>query len=276
LFWEYDSRIAVRWNIDPENVAFWSPYAVLYGMPLTISDPNGDCPWLLLAALLLTADVAIAPTRHPHIDGPAIAEARRNHDVGLAVDIMAPGIGAVAEKYVFKKVAVKAAPLVTKVTSSAVVVQVKEVSKRILKPVATKIEGIVRPTWQASEKFIGKMLGKDFKFHKVFKEGVQISSNKEGSVVPEYYNFLTKEAIEVKNYNLTTRGGISDLINNVSEQANYRNLNLPAGSSQTVFIDVTGQNATKVLQSEIISRIKEKTKDVKDLVIKFFEQEKGK
>ena len=72
------------------------------------------------------------------------------------------------------------------------------------------------------------------------------------------------------------RGNISNLVSNISEQANYRNINLPAGSSQTVFIDVTGQNATKDLQNEIISRIKEKTKDVKDLTIKFFEQEKGK
>ena len=151
------------------------------------------------------------------------------------------------------------------------VVVTEKVVTRVLKPVAAKIEGIARPAWQSSEKAIGKMLGKEFKFHKAFKGGKEVDYGTEGAAVPEYYNFVTKQSIEVKNYDLTTRGKISNLIKNVSDQANYRNINLPEGSAQKVYIDITGQKVSKELQDEIIDRIKDKTKDV-EIDIKFFVQ----
>ena len=42
LFWEYDSRIAKRWNVDPRPVVSISPYAVMQGNPILFSDPLGD------------------------------------------------------------------------------------------------------------------------------------------------------------------------------------------------------------------------------------------
>ena len=156
-----------------------------------------------------------------------------------------------------------------------VVVVSQKVVTKTLKPVATKIEGLVRPAWQTSEKAIGKMLGKEFKFHKAFKGGKEVDYGTEGSAVPEYYNFATKQSIEVKNYDLTSRSKISNLINNISDQANYRHINLPEGSAQKVYIDITGQNVSKELQDEIINRIKEKTKDV-TIDVKFFVQKTAK
>ncbi len=153
-----------------------------------------------------------------------------------------------------------------------VLVVAEKVAVKTLKPVAVKIEGLVRPAWQESEKFLGKMLGKDFKFHKAFKDGVEVDYGTEGSVVPEYYNFATKSSIEVKNYTLTNRGGISNLVKNVSDQANYRSINLPGGSTQTIYIDITGQKLSKELRTEIKDRITSKLEEGVTADIKFFEQ----
>ena len=44
-FWEYDSRIGRRWNIDPVFKEFESPYACLSDNPISQIDPNGGSVW---------------------------------------------------------------------------------------------------------------------------------------------------------------------------------------------------------------------------------------
>lgn len=41
-FWQYDSRIVRRWNVDPLVKEFESSYLVFGGNPVLLSDPNGD------------------------------------------------------------------------------------------------------------------------------------------------------------------------------------------------------------------------------------------
>lgn len=41
-FWEYDSRVARRWNIDPRGVKGVSEYAVFMNNPISFTDFNGD------------------------------------------------------------------------------------------------------------------------------------------------------------------------------------------------------------------------------------------
>jgi hypothetical protein len=43
-FWEYDSRSARRWNVDPKNSKYpmLSPYCVFYNNPILNNDPFGD------------------------------------------------------------------------------------------------------------------------------------------------------------------------------------------------------------------------------------------
>jgi len=41
-FWEYDSRIVRRWNLDPVLKDDESPYLCFSGNPIWFSDPNGD------------------------------------------------------------------------------------------------------------------------------------------------------------------------------------------------------------------------------------------
>ena len=42
LYWEYDSRIGRRWNVDPVKKESESPYLTFSGNPILLSDPNGD------------------------------------------------------------------------------------------------------------------------------------------------------------------------------------------------------------------------------------------
>lgn len=42
MFWEYDSRIGRRWNVDPVVKEYESPYLCLNGNPILESDPDGD------------------------------------------------------------------------------------------------------------------------------------------------------------------------------------------------------------------------------------------
>lgn len=40
-YWEYDSRLGRRWNVDPVTYAWISPYATFQNDPVLIADPNG-------------------------------------------------------------------------------------------------------------------------------------------------------------------------------------------------------------------------------------------
>lgn len=42
MFWEYDSRVVLRWNVDPKPTASESPYLCFKGNPILLSDINGD------------------------------------------------------------------------------------------------------------------------------------------------------------------------------------------------------------------------------------------
>lgn len=44
MYWEYDSRIGRRWNLDPKPIVGLSDYAVFDNNPILNTDPNGDCP----------------------------------------------------------------------------------------------------------------------------------------------------------------------------------------------------------------------------------------
>jgi hypothetical protein len=42
MFWEYDTRIGRRWNVDPKSNIWESEYAVFGGNPILNTDVNGD------------------------------------------------------------------------------------------------------------------------------------------------------------------------------------------------------------------------------------------
>ena len=42
LYWEYDSRIVRRWNVDPKTKPWESPYACFGNNPILLTDVLGD------------------------------------------------------------------------------------------------------------------------------------------------------------------------------------------------------------------------------------------
>ncbi len=44
LYWEYDGRLARRWNVDPSTYSMWSFYVVNNDCPFVFIDPEGDFP----------------------------------------------------------------------------------------------------------------------------------------------------------------------------------------------------------------------------------------
>ena len=103
LYWEYDSRIVHRWNIDPKYTRFpyQSTYAVNLNNPIIFEDRFGDCPpCFILLGLVLFPSIAVAPTGDPVADGIAINNARDMQTKWLAVTII--GGGAMTSKSIME------------------------------------------------------------------------------------------------------------------------------------------------------------------------------
>ena len=45
-FWQYDSRLGRRWNVDPVFKEYESPYACFAGNPVWFADPKGEDEWI--------------------------------------------------------------------------------------------------------------------------------------------------------------------------------------------------------------------------------------
>ena len=44
-FWQYDTRLCRRWNLDPVFKEYESPYACFAGNPVWLKDPLGKSSW---------------------------------------------------------------------------------------------------------------------------------------------------------------------------------------------------------------------------------------
>ena len=87
-----------------------------------------------------------------------------------------------------------------------------------------------------------------------------------GSVRPDYYSPVTNKVVDVKNYNITTSSGRSNLANNVANQYNQRVGVFSAGTSYEVVIDVYGQNWTQPMLTDVETRIWNLTGNQVDVV----------
>ncbi|MEA1880587.1 MAG: hypothetical protein U9N11_08085, partial [Campylobacterota bacterium] len=66
-------------------------------------------------------------------------------------------------------------------------------------------------------------------------------------------------AIEVKNYDLSRKGGESSLVNTISKQVNQRCIHLPCEMKQEVVIDIRGQDISDSQRDSIVQKIVKKT-----------------
>ncbi|VYT97218.1 hypothetical protein [Clostridium tertium] len=113
-----------------------------------------------------------------------------------------------------------------------------------------------RPSWRQSELDVQSDFP-DYNPQKSFIDGDEVPYGTKGSSRPDFYK--EGASIEVKNYKVTTSEGRSRLINNISNQVNKRITDLPSGTSQTIIIDVRGQNVSNDVLRSIRDKILEKS-----------------
>jgi hypothetical protein len=110
-----------------------------------------------------------------------------------------------------------------------------------------------RPSWRQSELDVGNRLQPgSYRSQVSFKNGVEVPYGTKGSTRPDYFASGRNGSVEVKNYNVETALGRDRLVTNVTQQAIYRATHLPSGSSQTVYLDVRGQNVSRQQLNDMI------------------------
>jgi hypothetical protein len=138
LFLDQTPRIVLRWDQDPKAKAWWSPYSVLYDMPAYYKDPNGDCPFVLVAGgltvlFLLNSTPVNAPGRNAQVNNAAMKEAYRDQELDLITDFIP---GAAVDK-LFEMVGAKY--VVEKVVGSTIIKYTSEKVTEITGKIATHI-----------------------------------------------------------------------------------------------------------------------------------------
>ena len=111
----------------------------------------------------------------------------------------------------------------------------------------------MRPDWRQSEKDVGRKLGEGYTDQISFKDGKVVPYGTKDSTRPDWYK--TGMSVEVKNYDIQTADGQKRLIDNVIQQSIDRAKHLPAGTSQSLRIDVRGQQIDRNILESIVDKI---------------------
>ena len=112
-----------------------------------------------------------------------------------------------------------------------------------------------RPSWRQAELDAAKDFP-DYLEQKSFIKGKEVPYGTKGSVRPDLYK--DGFSIDVKNYQIETASGRSNLARNIEKQYYQRIGNLPEGTEQSVLIDIRGQNISQnnlnALYNDIVER----------------------
>ena len=114
-----------------------------------------------------------------------------------------------------------------------------------------------RPTPRESEIHVGKTLPPNAHAQVSYLNGKEVPYGTKGSVRPDWYIYGQRVSVEVKNYNI--KNNASNLVNNIVTQAKYRAKHLPKGTTQTIVIDVRGQNVDVAKRNHIKKEISSKS-----------------
>lgn len=87
-----------------------------------------------------------------------------------------------------------------------------------------------------------------------------------GSVRPDYYK--NGYSVDIKNYNVESANGRSNLARNIEKQYYQRIQNLPAGTKQTVMIDIRGQSISDASMSALYDDIMRRTNNGVEILFK--------
>ena len=115
----------------------------------------------------------------------------------------------------------------------------------------------VRPDWRQSEKDVGQKLGEGYTDQISFKDGKEVPYGTKDSTRPDWYK--TGMSVEVKNYDIQTADGQKRLIDNVILQSIERAKHLPDGTSQSLNIDVRGQQIDRNILESIVDKISKRS-----------------
>jgi len=138
-----------------------------------------------------------------------------------------------------------------------------------LKGMPKAIEGgsgsVPRPTWRQSELDAVNDFP-NYSTQKSFIDGKEVPYGTKGSVRPDFYT--NGSSIDIKNYNVTTSSGRSNLASNIEKQYLQRLDNLPAGTNQSVMIDIRGQNVSDEALESLYNNIMKRTNNGVDITFK--------
>ena len=122
-----------------------------------------------------------------------------------------------------------------------------------------------RPTWRQSELDAAKDFP-DYDAQKSFINGEEVPYGTKGSVRPDYYK--NGYSVDIKNYNVESASGRSNLARNIEKQYYQRIQNLPAGTKQTVMIDIRGQSISDASMSALYDDIMRRTNNGVEILFK--------
>ncbi|MBY0039145.1 cytoplasmic protein [Bacillus cereus] len=124
-----------------------------------------------------------------------------------------------------------------------------------------------RPSWRQSELDALKD-NPNYREQVIFKDGLELEKKNKGSSIPDLYSDTVKHAIEVKNYDVSTPAKRTRLAYVIGKQVEARLKNLPEGTTQSIIVDIRGQeiSATEIL--ELKKKILDKTNDQVTIEIK--------
>ena len=122
-----------------------------------------------------------------------------------------------------------------------------------------------RPTWRQSEVDAAKDFP-DYDAQKSFINGEEVPYGKKGSVRPDYYK--NGYSVDIKNYNVESASGRSNLARNIEKQYYQRIQNLPAGTKQTAMIDIRGQSISDASMSALYDDIMRRTNNGVEILFK--------
>lgn len=124
---------------------------------------------------------------------------------------------------------------------------------------------VERPTWRQSEIDAAKDFP-DYEPQKSFINGEEVPYGTKGSVRPDYYK--PGHSVDIKNYNVETPSGRSNLARNIEEQYFQRLKDLPEGTQQTVLIDIRGQNVSDFDLQALYDNIMRRTNNGIEIIFK--------
>ena len=122
-----------------------------------------------------------------------------------------------------------------------------------------------RPTWRQSELDAATDFP-DYDAQKSFINGEEVPYGTKGSVRPDYYK--AGFSVDIKNYNVESVSGRSNLTRNIEKQYYQRIENLPDGTNQSVMIDVRGQNISDATLNALYDDIMLRTNNGVEILFK--------